>query len=635
MKKWIIIFLFAASFSAGCIPLSPAEYGSRDLFQPLLRADLAAFQHKLTIDHHLGRADAWTEVGQAFLALATCNPIDGRSSALLAEPDAALLHQLAVVEETRRLRLISQARHFQRRVWHQDTVHTQFTSRSFFNRTPGPLDQDLIRWPDPKDAWQDEQPAPVEVAYDCEALGDDVDEDLPFYLEQEWKQTDKILQMSAELTPSEPLRQQARINIILHRADLALLSLELGNDDFFDDLAISMADQALMELQSITEQAANEQSLAFAQSLRLSALASALDDADLLVEALATLLEHPDQGVANTARYLLMKSAWTKGWWEIVIENSSPLAPRSSPLYSAQAYFTATAHLYLGHPDRFLASARQALQNRPRDDQDPFLGALYRETLQFLAGFDVDERTEELLEEFGPRSRLMERQKELASVALDMGRPEVTRALVEPLLEQSNDARELPGLHALLALASFFEDNRPGFIHHLDAIATRPNWANELIPRSRRAAFFAPQDRELAKVLRAILPLMAEWGDDDQAQALRQPWLELVVEKTQNFLRWAPESIVSDDLSDLYTLASELLKQSARGYAAQIGAEGLPTSALILGTVGLPGLPPLSKAPSPRLRWRPLPSLLLIPADGIPPTEFISHIPSMNREEHP
>src|SRR5699024_7379068 len=150
---------------------------------------------------------------------------------------------------------------------------------------------------------------------------------------------------------------------------------------------------------------------------------------------------------------------------------------------------------------------------------------------------------------------------------------------------------------------AFLDDDRSRFRHHIQAISQRPDWAKELIPRNRRAAFFSIQDTELRRVLQTTLPLMAEWGDDDSAQALRQIWLQIIIDETQTLLRNAPESAQSEELQRLYRLASRLLDDHPRGYAQQIGAQDISSSALILGTVELSALPPIEKAPIPRLQW--------------------------------
>jgi hypothetical protein len=105
----------------------------------------------------------------------------------------------------------------------------------------------------------------------------------------------------------------------------------------------------------------------------------------------------------------------------------------------------------------------------------------------------------------------------------------------------------------------------------------------QAIPRARRARFFEHAYRELARILAQTMPMMAEWGDDEAAQASRRSWLKLLVEEIQRFLRTAEETSARSQLVELYQLAGELLSDHPRGYAERVGRKnGDP---VLLGTV--------------------------------------------------
>ncbi len=610
---WLPAALLASMSLSACVPLTADGPERRELFTAFHQADLSRFDHALSLEEHSHRPDAWTELGRAFLQLANCQEISPPSALLANDDEALAIYRRLRLEDQRRLRLVATSRLGGDRQWHRGTIHTRLASRTYFSRDPAAVEDDLIRWPPSDERWPDEWPAPSEVPYECEDLLDRLSDDLLDEFFTEWALTGDILRAD----PDDLL-------VKVHRADLVLAILD-GDFDLDDDRrdeALEMAAEALEDLRH-TEAPEEHERLAitrWGQALRKARLAIELDDPQAATYALSELTDHPVIDVAETARYLRTRIAWRQGWFEVAADDATPLR-RSSPLFNAHLYFTASANRYLGHSDRFLGLAREALSDRQRP-RDPFLGALYKEVLQELVRFDVDERTLEFLEELGPRAGLSERRRELAEVALDAGRPEVARELATPLLEETRDARRLPRIHAVLALAAFLEDDRRAFDDHLHELTRRSDALESAIPRQRRAQFYAHRDAELARVLRAMLPMMAEWGDDGPARALRQVWLVRIVEHAQRFLRDAPESAVSDQLTDLYTLASQLLEDHPRGYARRVGDESY-ASALVLGTVSVSLAPPDDEAPAPRLRWAPIDSLLLIPVDPIPPTTLV------------
>ena len=606
-----------------------------DLFAALHDADLAALDYALNIESHAGRDDAWTAVARAFVDLASCKEIAPPPDDINDEPTAHLLYELIRLEDQRRIRLLYAANETGNQSWNEATIHEVFTSPSFFEREPGPTDDDLIRWPAKQEAWPDEWPAPERVAFQCQDL---LRRPLPGPFTDPWGEVepgsasgqmivesrfiDQAMAAAEALEPSDDTRHRATTAMALHRADLATQLLQ--REDIEGDArsaAQALAEEALDELADTSGHEA---------TVRKAWLALELSETERSIANFERLVDHSNPHVANTARYYIVKLAWHEGWWDIAADASPEMIDDPASLRSAYAYFAATAHRHDGRRDSFLGLAREALSDRSRSADDPFLGALYRQTLRELARYEIDERTDELLEEFGPRAELAQRQREFAGVALDMGHPETADEIAVSLISQTQDARALPRLYAIVALAAFMADDEIKFNAYMERLLHRPDELRQAIPSTRRAAFFAHQDTELAGVLYTMLPMMAEWGEEPATEAMRQRWLETIVEHTQDFLRRAPDSAVSDNLTELYQLTGQLLAEHPRGYAGRVGSEVDESSTLVLGTVDMPPTPPLDEAPRPQLRWPPVYSLLLIPDDHIPPSSFRSSLDAPN-----
>lgn len=635
-RPFVVGWLVALGVLAvGCVPMEQQVPDRADVFEPLHEGRLSAFDHELAVETHAGRDDAWTDVGRALVQFANCEALSDEPPRRVEDhPRALVTWELLELEDRRRLRMNRRAPDGGPADWRTGTIHEQFSTPGFFDRTAETIDDELIRWPDRPESWPDEWPAPRNVEGECDRLADrDAPGELraPFdelepesptgHLVSEWLQTRRVDAAIDQLEDDEPA-DRARRTVTAHRADLALV---LADRDDARELAPETVDatleRTLDELLEIAESAPMD--LDFA--VRVARLATEIDNNDVAIRAYRRLMDHPTDSVAETSRYWATKLAWHQARFDDAAQTGRPLVDGSEPMRSAHAYFAATAHRRADREDEFLAVAREALSDRPRGT-DPFLGALYREVLRHMTRYEVDERTEELLESLGPRAELTLRKREFAEVALDMGRPEIARQLVEPMVDDIRDARRLPRLHGILALAAFMRDDGETFDRHIAELTDRPAQLEEAIPRGRRAAFFAPRDTELARVLRATLPLMAEWGDDPGARQLRQQWLETLVEHTRTFLRETPHTAVSDELAELYRLASRLLEDHPRGYAERVGEQQPSASALVLGTVDMPPSPPLDEAPRPKLRWPPIPSLLLIPVGSIPPEKFSAEL---------
>ena len=162
------------------------------------------------------------------------------------------------------------------------------------------------------------------------------------------------------------------------------------------------------------------------------------------------------------------------------------------------------------------------------------------------------------------------------------------------------------------------------------AITERPGALRDALPARRQSSFFAPADAELARGLRQMLPVMAEWGDDRSAQDRRQRWLRVIVTQTQQFVRNTEDTLARPQLLELYRLASALLDDHPRGYAERVGEQ--EPAPLVLGTVRVHGRDLEQHEPEVELRIEAPYSLTLIPRDGLPPSLWPRHWP---REESP
>lgn len=282
-------------------------------------------------------------------------------------------------------------------------------------------------------------------------------------------------------------------------------------------------------------------------------------------------------------RYLYVRALSRAGQWEQIVAFTDRLPAISSRYYPAMTYRIAYALRRLGRADEFMAMSLKVFRDRPYQ-ADPFMRALYVQILQVITDYPFEVRTAELIEDLGPRSLIYERMDEYATVALDRGKPENARAAASWLLAKHSNANFYPRYHALLALASFLEDDPEAFVKHLADVTKRPPQVVEAISARRQATFFAGADAQLARVFRQMLPTMAEWGDGPKARATRQRWLTLIMERAQEFVRLSPGSMARPELIELYRLASAMLDDDQpRAYPERVGAtEPAP---LVLGTV--------------------------------------------------
>ncbi|RDV39853.1 hypothetical protein DV096_04625 [Bradymonadaceae bacterium TMQ3] len=611
----------AALLLTACIPLDTIDDPAQGPFDALHRGDLSQAEQRLTHRARRGAATSLDPIARDLFALATC--VEPTASAELAHRDEALaehlLARLIALEDTRRLRLVRQSLELpveKRAGWHTGTIHTTLTSRDAFNTEPADSPDDIVTWPAHTERWPGERPAAVEIDWECESLGQrSRDLSTAMWLARESDQTRTTLERLD--TALEPDLAHMHDTLSAHLVDLSLLRLERDLETSAPQACVALArdrahatlaaHDALGHIQRVNARAPSPGTLA-----RQASLAMATGNIELASDALRLLSDTVDGPIALAARYLRLRLLWLQGRFQEAADLALPLPPPQSGYFEAHAYFGVTALRRSGRTDAFFGAAREALRDRDRA-RNPYLGAVYQEVLRELATYQVDARTFEILEEFGPRNKLLERVAELADVAIDAGRPRVAESLAQHLLNEDRDARRQPRYHATQALAAFLLDDAPSFVEALRLIAPRPDALVEVIPARRRATFFAEADAQLARVLRAALPLMAEWGDAPADQARRQRWLGLMIEELQRFMRTTPDSAIGEELEELYHLAGELLEDHPRGYAERVGRD--EATALILGTVHVPPAYLALDAPTPRMSWPPVRSLLIVPRD--------------------
>ena len=626
----------------GCLRYTRAEGPDVGRFDLLYQRDLSAFEQSIAIEKHVGSEDAWTRVGEAWLALANCEPVDARAFDEETEdaPVAAFVHATLAFEDVRRRTRVALQMTGRRR-----TDNALLTARmkkaNFFDRSPAEPPDDMIAWPAEPEAWADEVPAMVSVDEKCDTLpeqvrrgrgvvhmrpgeqkktaggtreqanGDGAGRVVDYAARQRswslsgWRaellaSLDRVLNRYDALPETQ---QSGKLEGLYWRTHMygAATAFRLGrvyeatsvSGELPDAVLARLGPKALRERTVELLEPIIEPGSAAADDLDDSALARAHllgawiaerdgrpDDA--LVELDLTGPDSLAVGNRWSARYLRLRILTRLGRWEAAAKLADKVPPRTSRYYAAYAYRIGLALRRTDKEDRFLGVAKSVFRDRS-PTSDPFLRALYSEVLKLIASYPFEDRVVELLEEMGPRSNIYSRVEQLARVALNRGYPENAAAAAHWLMGHHHDARYEPRYRAILALVAFQNDRPDRFRQELEQIAHRPEKLLEAIPTRRRATFFAPADAALARIMRQTLPMMAEWGDSQPARERRREWLEVIVEETQQFLRDTEESIARQSLVELYRLASALLEEHPRGYAERVGEK--EPAPLVLGTV--------------------------------------------------
>jgi hypothetical protein len=606
----------ALFFAAGCVRPQPADVGGADkIFEHLYQRDLPAFERELAMKRRQ-KLDVWTAVGEAWMELATCaNPMSfqpqiasWRGPATLDPTNALgqLLYETLALEISRR-----NANALRHHVDDAATIFSTLASPAFFKRKPPELPDRFVRWPNEREAWVDETLAAIPVENHCPDLEqrllkaaplDDESNPDAEALRRRWMHVqltsvDRIID-AARALPDDQLSGHVALllwRIRLHGADLAMRLARSRSADEKPHESAELHARGLKYLSPLGDPAhadelpdASERAQMFFLRARLRIDASSFEDgaADAIQAALNDLdralnlgLDRPN---ADRARYLALKLLTDAGRWSDALKFAEPMPAPTSPLFEPFAYRLALAARQAGADDRFLRIAMEALAGRTIEDA-PFLRALQADVLQELASYEFDERVVEILENLGPRNLVYRRVAEVARMGLRRGYPDHARAACRWLLLHHRNYRFTPIYHGLLAVAAFQNDDEEEFRARVHAMTRRDPQLVEALGESRRAAFFSDADQAFARLMGTMLPAMAEWGDGRSAKKRRQRWLGIVVDETQRFLRSVDRSRVRPDLNRLYILASKLLREHPRGYAARVGAAE-PTP-LVLGTV--------------------------------------------------
>lgn len=603
--------------AGGCVPAQPPESRPDAAFELLHERKLSAFERELAMERHLTGPDSrsrmsWNRVGQAWLDLVNCTgleradrPLDFADWSAGEEPVAKLAYATVVLEIRRQ------------NEWALDTASrssktafSEWFDRDFFDREPAPIDDSLVRWPGEEESWKDEGLAPVAVESECSTLDerllappeDDDGEDgedgedgdiappEPDEVRQKWAAAqldaaERVAELGAALPP-EQARGNLALSIWRARVQGARVALDLGEPERGVRLLTPLSSKSDSHLSAATGELAR---MLFLRA-KLRSAAGEDDDGDARDarrrEALTDLRRALEIGLRppndERARYLALRLTTDAARWEEALEFAEPRPPRNSPLFEPFAYRVSLAARQSGAEDRFLRIAMETLAGS-QSDESPFSSALYADTLALLAGYDFDARVVEMLEELGPASQIFRRVAQLSRVALEHGHVDNATAAADWLLARHHNHRYTPRYRGLLAIAAFMRDDEEDFREQVRAMTRRNPSVVEALGDGRQAEFFAHADRTFARLMGQMLPAMAEWGDDARAERRRQRWLEITIDETQRFLRNAERSEVHPELTELYGLASKLLEQHPRGYAARVGSKE-PTP-LVLGTV--------------------------------------------------
>ena len=692
-----LVLLLVVFVAAGCVRYDDAVRQDGVRFDHLYRRDLPAFEQRLAAERQAGLDDAWTRVGDAWLALANCETVDAQ--ALQGSRDRTALADVVlaslVLEDRRRRRLLFERGLGLRNESITGTVHAKLDDQGFFERAPRPLVDGpaWVVWLPEEERWADETPAQRAIASECEifyqavlteaarqrkALADEArDLELPSSKPRRdaafdgrsppgdeagesaegeatavetadpmaERMDEELAAVDALLEAGDQLGTEARRGVVarmLWRTQFhgALRSLARA-DYLYRRLAISgrgLLPEDGPRIEAWVERARGylEPLLSGQKAKKLAGELSAGEQAPAYFLAALLHLEAGREAAALDSlaqaeragldrenrwglRYLRLRLLQRAARWEEAAGLAEELPPVGHPLFAPYTWRAALALERVGLEDRFLALAMGAFRDRPYR-ADPFMRALYVQTLNTLADYVFEPRILESLEDMGPRRTMFERVEEYASIALDRGRPDNAEAAARWLLAQNTNHQYHPRYHAIAALAAFLRDDPEAFGRELTRLEERPAALREAIPEARRPLFWAQADEQFARILRQMLPVMAEWGEGPRAQNRRQRWLEVMVERTQRFLRHAPESLARPKLVELYRLASAMLEDHPRAYPERVGrAEPLP---LVLGTVRVDQDELARFEPRVRPQVAKLYGLALVPRDHLPPPQW-------------
>ena len=658
VRAMLVIVVVCGS---SCVRYARADsIAERGKFDALWERDLVAFEHAITYERHTGSDDAWTDVAEAWLNFVNCDPVD--TPAEDADATAKFVHRLLVAEDLRRAVAVYQIAAGQRA---ENALYFDVLTEDFFDRESSARATDLIEWPAEQEGWQDEVPTFADVHSSCEALRTTVlqtplrpdDEESPPRAFTDWYEAyvvaaDAVVDAYASL-PNDVRGGAA--DATQWRTGFWVAAAAHATAAKWEAFAAVAERRAGAGVSVEENQARAANGARRAETLRHdahrrleTAVRNAPDEVDAAERALAHLLfanyevgaERTEAALSHlatarelglsganlwAARYLELRVAADAARWKVAAELADAFPPPDSRYHGATYYWLSVASKRVGRTDRFLNIAMKAF--RDRDYQaDPFLRALYWEALETLAEVPFEGRVVEMLEDMGRRGEVYQRVEEYARVSLDRGQNTNADAAARWLLSRQPDRSAHPRYHGLVALAAFGNDDIKAFEAAANLITHRDQKLNDALPARRRPRFFERADEELARLLRQMLPAMAEWGDGGPARQRRQRWLRAVVEVAQEFVRDTRESLARPQLTELYRLASQLLDDHPRGYAERVGEEGPPP--LILGTVRVARADLADAEPEISLEMSAPYSLTLIPRDEVPLTQWAIRWPA-------
>ncbi|MBA2664035.1 MAG: hypothetical protein H0U74_17225 [Bradymonadaceae bacterium] len=639
-NHWSVrLLVAAAALSTGCVTYSHASLPQDARFELLYERKLAAFEQRVAMERHTASGDDWTSVAEGWVALINCRKVANPEDLGLQDPLARVVYAGLVLEDARRERMLGQALTARTGTWGRDTIFARLHHPDFFDRVADHLPPGYIYWLPEDESWVDELPAPLAADSGCDELRKSLAESVTAapsdgVVAQDWvaleiSAVEAVLAAGRALSDDQGGESLTRLlwHTRVHGAQLLWSEArKLERDDGADPEKIAaLHREALAHL----EAASRYEVVELVDSGERSRM-------ELLHGVLLAKLERPSDALGHLARaealglsddnhwgsrYLRLRLLMNAALWEDAAALTEKVPPQTSRFFSPYAYYGALSLRRVGLEDRFLALAMAAFRDRPYE-ADPFMRGLYAEVLQTIADYPFEARTIELLEEMGPRNKTFGRVEEFAAVSLDRGRPENAAAAARWLLARQTDAREHPRFYALLALSAFLDDNERVFVENVAKITARPDKLLDVVPQHRRSSFFAHADAELARALRLMLPVMAEWGETPRARVRRQKWLRIIVAQTQGFLRETNESLARPALVELYRLASAMLDDHPRGYAERVGATD--AAPLVLGTVQLNARQLAQFEPPIEPTLSPVFSLALVPRDEVQPANWPS-----------
>lgn len=629
----LIAPLLIAAGASACIGIGASSAPDvDDRFAELHGRNISAFALRLDMERFYGEDDPWTLVGQGWIDLATCRELDETlvdDKGFDADPLARVVYASLVVEDRRRMRRMRRFLEDNRVPWNTGTIFAPMSREDFFFLDAAEIPEGYIRWLPEEESWADEIPAPHPIVSACDGLEDRAKKAAaPIWIAREFAALEKLLATGDSLDEGtrqgsvEALLWRARFHAASLATVLAVIAREDAPDEAIPEKAGGLRKRALGYLDGLSD--APPEPVDSEEAARALFLAAwLLTEEGELEPAIASLEAAEAKGLSDThhwrVRYLRLRLLMRTGRTTEALELSLELPPKDASVYTAYLYYSATLKRLNDGQDRFLQIAMEAFRDR-HYQSDPFLRALYIDLLAVLSDYPFETRTIEVLEDMGPRHQTFERVEQFAHIALDRGRPENAAAAAQWLLAQQPIAREHPRFYAILSLAAFLDDDVPSFDLYIQKIVARPNHLLEVVPAHRQSAFFAHGDTELARVLRMMLPVMAEWGESSSAHQRRQKWLEIIVGQSQDFLRSTRESLARPALIEMYRLASAMLADHPRGYAERVGQ--VSETPLILGTVRLTGRDLAEHEPDIIPSLRPPYSLTLLPRDDRPASQW-------------